>query len=86
MLNLKTAMPIIKFFNATFYISVCNVEATPRYCKKSTSKCIISVIANCDVELKSNLFRPQMIKLKNGSLSKHPIKDTNFFLFLRYMK
>ena len=45
MLNLKTAMPIIKNFNATFYISVCNVEATLRYCKESRSKCVISVIA-----------------------------------------
>ena len=45
MLNLKTAMPIIKLFNAAFYISVCNVEATLRDCKESTSKCVISVIA-----------------------------------------
>ena len=45
MLNLRRAMPIIKLFNATFHISVCNVEATLRYCKENTSKCIISVIA-----------------------------------------
>ena len=45
MLNLRTAMPIIKLFNATFYISVCNVEATLRYCEESTSNCVISVIA-----------------------------------------
>ena len=45
MLNLRTEMPIIKLFNATFYISVCNVEATLRYCKENMSKCIISVIA-----------------------------------------
>ena len=49
MLNLRTAMPIIKLFNATFYISVCNAEVTLRYCKENTSKCVISV---CDVELK----------------------------------
>ena len=45
MLNLRTAMPIIKLFNATFYILVCTVETTLRYCKESTSKYIISVIA-----------------------------------------
>ena len=64
MLNLRTAVQIIKLFNATFlgirsdllyearctqnfefYILVCNVEATLRYCKKNTSKCAISVIA-----------------------------------------
>ena len=45
MLNLRTAMPIIKLFNTTFYISVCNVEATLRFCKENTSKCVISVIA-----------------------------------------
>ena len=45
MLNLKTAMPIVKLFKATFYISVWNVEATLRYCEESTSKCVISVIA-----------------------------------------
>ena len=45
MLNLRTVMPIIKPFNATFYISVCNVKATLTYCKESTSKCVISVIA-----------------------------------------
>ena len=45
MLNLRTAMPIVKLFNATFYISLCNVAATLRYCKESTSKCVISVIA-----------------------------------------
>ena len=45
MLNLKTSMPIIKLFNKTFYVSVCKVEATLRYCKESTSKCVISVIA-----------------------------------------
>ena len=45
MLNLKTAVPIIKLFYAAFYISVCNVEATLRDCKESTSKCVISVIA-----------------------------------------
>ena len=28
-----------------FYILVCNVEATLRYCKENTSKCVISVIA-----------------------------------------
>ena len=36
---------------------------------------------NCDVELKLSLFQPSLIKLKNGSLSKHPIKDANFFCF-----
>ena len=45
MLNLKTALPIIKLLNATHYISVCNVEATLKYCKESISKCVISVIA-----------------------------------------
>ena len=45
MLDLRTAMPIIKLFNATFYISVCNVEATLRYCKENTAKCVISAIA-----------------------------------------
>ena len=47
MLNLRTAMPIIKLFNAAFYISVCNVdvEATLRYCKENMSKCVVSVIA-----------------------------------------
>ena len=45
MLNLRTAIPIIKLFNATFYISVCNVKATLRYCKENTSKCVISEIA-----------------------------------------
>ena len=45
MLNLRTAMPIIKLFNATFYISVCNEKATLRYCKENTSKCVINVIA-----------------------------------------
>ena len=45
MLNLRTAMPIIKLFNATFYISVRNVKATQRYCKENTSKCVISIIA-----------------------------------------
>ena len=34
---------------------------------------------NCDAELKSSLFQPPLIKLKNGSLSKHPINDANFF-------
>ena len=28
-----------------FYISVCNVKATLRYCKENTSKRVISVIA-----------------------------------------
>ena len=56
MLNLRAAMPIIKLFNATFHISVSNVEATLRYCKENTSKCVISVIANCDVELNLSLF------------------------------
>ena len=45
MLILKTSVPIIKLFNAALYISVCNVETTQRYCKESTSKCIISVNA-----------------------------------------
>ena len=45
LLNLKTAMPIIKLFNAKFYISVCNVKGTLRYCKENTSQCVISVIA-----------------------------------------
>ena len=45
MLKLKTDMLIIKLFNATFYISVGNVEATVRYCKENTSKCVISVMA-----------------------------------------
>ena len=45
MLNLKTAMPNIKLFNATFYISVCNVETTLGYCKENTSKCVINAIA-----------------------------------------
>ena len=45
MLNLKIEMPIIKLFNATFYISVCNVKANPRYCKENTSKCVVSAIA-----------------------------------------
>ena len=45
MLNLRSAMPIINLFNATFYIPVCTVEATLRYSKENTSKCIISVIA-----------------------------------------
>ena len=45
MLKLRTAMPIIKLFNATFRISVCNVKATLRYCKENTSKYVISVIA-----------------------------------------
>ena len=45
MLNLRTAMPIIKLCNATFHISVCNVEATLRYCKENTSKRLINVIA-----------------------------------------
>ena len=45
MLNLKTAMLIIKLFNVTFNNLVCNVEATLRYCKKNKSKCLISVIA-----------------------------------------
>ena len=44
MLNLRTAMPIVKLFKATFYISVCNAKAT-RDCKENTSKCVISVIA-----------------------------------------
>ena len=48
MWNLRTAMPIIKLFNATFYISVCNVEAT--------SKCVIKRNYNSDVELKPSLF------------------------------
>ena len=45
MWNLRAAMPIIKLFNATFYISVCNVEANLRSCKENTSKYVISVIA-----------------------------------------
>ena len=45
MLNLRTAMPVIKLLIATFYISVCNVEATLRNFKENTSKCVISVIA-----------------------------------------
>ena len=35
MLNLRTAMPVIKLFNATFYISVCNIEATQDIAKKA---------------------------------------------------
>ena len=45
MLNLRTAMPIIKLFTATFYILVFNVEATLRYYKEKTSKCVIGVTA-----------------------------------------
>ena len=83
-MNLRTAMPIIKIFNATFYFSVCNVEATLRYWKENKSKCVISEIAICDVELKSSLFQAPPIKLENGSLSKHPSKDANFFVFTLY--
>ena len=39
---------------------------------------------NRDVKLKSSLFRPPLIELKNGSLSKHPIKNANFFGFALY--
>ena len=57
MLNLRTAMPIIKLLNATLYISVCNVKATLRYCKENTSKYVISVIAIINViELNLSLF------------------------------
>ena len=45
MLNLRKATSIIKLFNATFSISVCNVEATLRFCKENTSKCAIKVSA-----------------------------------------
>ena len=45
MLNLKTAMPIIKLFTAALYISVCYAKTTLRYCKENTSKCVISEIA-----------------------------------------
>ena len=78
MLNLRTAMPIIKIFNATFYILVCNVKATLRCCKENTSKCVISVIAIAMLN-KTKSFQPLLIKLENGSLSKHLIKDASFF-------
>ena len=42
MLNLRTAMPNIKVFNAKFYILVYNVNATLTYCKENTSKYVIS--------------------------------------------
>ena len=76
-------MPIIKLFKATFYISVCNVEATLRYCKENHVKMCNYRNCNCDVELKpSCLFQPPLNKLGNGSLSKHPIKNANiFFVF-----
>ena len=40
---------------------------------------------NCEAELKPSLSQ-SLITRENGSLSKHPIKDANFFLFLRYIK
>ena len=46
MLNLRTAMPIVKLFNARFYISVYNVVATLRYCRENTLKLVISVVAS----------------------------------------
>ena len=57
MLNLRTAMPIIKLFNATFYISVCNVEATFKILQEKYVKTCNQRNCNCDVELKpSRLF------------------------------
>ena len=45
MLNLRTAMQIVKIFIATFYFSLCNIKATLKCCKENKSKCVISVIA-----------------------------------------
>ena len=56
MSNLRAAMRIIKLFNATFYISVCNVKATLRYCKENTSKCVISVIAIAMLKIRTKSF------------------------------
>ena len=87
MLNLKAAIPIIQLFNSTFYISVFNVKATLKILQGTHVKMCNQRNCNRNVELKPNLFRSPLIKLKNRSLlSKHPIKDADFFLILRYIK
>ena len=86
-MNLRTAMPIIKFFNTTFYISVFNVEATLRYCKENTSKCVISVIAIAMLNLHQVVFLAS-----TNQIGIWVIIETSdqrclfFFLFLRDIK